>query len=299
MQYYAFIAAVALAQLAQAIDHESDHRHSHAHIGRGTSSSSISESNLTPNGKKAGLAGYIGVQNKQAFKDLSPYISWYSDYTATTPSTSGVQGIGMLWGGSGSTCAVTSERLTAFEDMVAAGEVPDIMFSFYEPDCNCPDSAQMTCDQAANAWDTEIASLAKNSTVLGSPSVCKQLDEDFLTPFKKAVKTDWDVTSVHINKPDLAGVKKVVEYFWTTYQKPIWVTEFACVHDQPSWQPCTDQGEIDQLIRDAVSYFEGNENVVAYGPSNGNGLGDTWPLTDGNGELTASGKTYLAAIKSL
>jgi hypothetical protein len=47
-----------------------------------------------------------------------------------------------------------------------------------------------------------------------------------------------------------------------------------------------------------VKYLEGNPNVVAYGPSNGAGLGDVWPLTD-QGALTASGKTYLAAIKAL
>lgn len=306
MLYPLFLIAAAAAQLATAKDH--GHRHAHAHVERATtaygnppaaSASGISKTNLTPNGKKAGLSGYIGIQNKQGFKDLAPYISWYSDYTATTPSTSDVQGIGMLWGGSGSTCPDTSERLTAYMDMVAADKIPDIMFGFYEPDCNCPDSSQMTCDQAASAWDSVIAPLTKNSTVLGSPSMCKQMDEDFLTPFKKAISTGWDVTSVHINKPDLESVKKVVEYFWTTYQKPIWVSEFACVHDQPSWEPCTDQGEIDQLIKDAVSYFEGNEHVVAYGPSNGNGLGNVWPLTDSNGDLSASGKTYLAAIKGL
>ncbi|OQO01901.1 hypothetical protein B0A48_12374 [Cryoendolithus antarcticus] len=263
------------------------------------SASGITKSSLTPRGKKAGLSGYVGCQEKEAFANLAPYISWYSDYTATTPDSQGVQGIPMLWGGDGSTCADTQARLTAYNSLVATNAVPEIMFGFYEPDCNCPDSSEMTTGEAASDWDSLIAPLAKEGTVLGSPSMCKQKDEDFLTPFKSAISTDWDVTSVHINKPDLDGVKAVVEYYWNTYQKPIWVSEFACVNDTPSWSPCTDQTQVNSLINDAVAYFQSNEHVVAFGPSNGNGLGDVWPLTDSAGKLTTSGQTYLNAIKSL
>lgn len=330
MYYSILFGAAVLAQLAHGNAHGhqhaalgSDHIKHHAHTTRpaqdstpttfsvarratsaygsppAPSATGITKNNLTPNGRKAGLSGYIGIQDKQGFKDLAPYISWYSDYTATTPSTSGVQGVGMLWGGDGSTCADTQTRLTAFDNMIAADTIPEIMFGFYEPDCNCPDSAQMTCDEAAADWDKLIAPLSKNGTVLGSPSMCKQKDEDFLTPFKAAVGTEWDVTSVHINKPNLTEVQKVVDYYWDTYQKPIWVSEFACVNDQPSWSPCTEQTQIDELITGAVKYFEESEHVVAYGPSNGNGLGNTWPLTDSQGQLTASGQTYLSAIKGL
>ena len=64
------------------------------------------------------------------------------------------------------------------------------------------------------------------------------------------------------------------------------------------WKPCTNQGEIDKYINDLVKYFEGNKNVVAYGPSNGEGLGEVWPLTK-EGKLTNTGRTYLNAIKGL
>ena len=77
------------------------------------------------------------------------------------------------------------------------------------------------------------------------------------------------------------------------------VSEFACVNDNPSWAPCTDQTQINTFINDVVSYFESNDDVVAYGPSNGNGLGDVWPLTDSSGALTTSGQTYLNAIKGV
>ncbi|KAK5109873.1 hypothetical protein LTR62_006480 [Meristemomyces frigidus] len=265
------------------------------------SASGISASNLTPNGKKRGLSGYVGIQSTDAFKQYAPHISWYSDYTPNTPDAEGVMGIGMLWGADGSACgSVETERLATFSDVAANSSAPSIMFGFYEPDCQCPMSADMSTSDAATQWDALLAPLKSKGTILGSPSMCKQKDEDFLTPFKSAISTDWDVTSIHINKPDLQGAKDDVEYYVQKYGKPVWVSEFACVNDEPSWQPCTDQTQINSFINDVVSYFEGNDNVVAYGPSNGAGLGDVWPLTDSNtGELTASGQTYLNAISSL
>ena len=242
--------------------------------GSSTTSSSpasgtgITANNLTPSGKKAGLSGYIGIQETQSFTDLAPYSSWYSDYAPDTPDSQGVQGIGMLWGASGSACGdVVPERLSLFNSMMDNDTTPQIMFGFYEPDCDCDMSSQMSVSSAQTQWDALLAPLAEKGVVLGSPSMCKQKDEDFLTPFKDNGARDWDVTSIHINKPDLDGVKEDVEYYVSTYGKPIWVTEFACVDDDAGWAPCTDQSQINSFINDAVSYFEGNENVVAYGPS--------------------------------
>jgi hypothetical protein len=254
---------------------------------------------LTPNGRKAGLSGYDGIQDTDAFTDLAPHISWYSDYTANTPSALGVEGVGMLWGAPGSACAESSaKRLGGFTSMRATQPAPKYMFGFYEPDCNCPSSSDMSVASAAANWDSLIAPLAAQGTVLGSPSMCKQRDEDFLTPFDAAVTRSWDVTSIHVNVPTVEQAQLVVEYYVNKYKKPVWITEFACVRPRPTWQPCTDQSEIDTFIRGMVKYLEGNPNVVAYGPSNGEGLGTVWPLTK-DGALSASGKTYLAAIKNL
>lgn len=256
--------------------------------------------NFTPKGKKAGLSGYIGIEKKPAFKTLAPYISWYSDYAPNTPNAHGVKGVGMLWGATGSSCAQpTADRLAIFQQMMRNGKVPDYMFGFYEPDCYCPSSSEMTIAEGVKEWNQLLAPLKKKGTLLGSPSMCKQYDEDWLSPFQSQISTTWDVTAIHINKPNLAEAKKVVEYYVSKYKKPVWVAEFACVHDQGGWKPCTDQKEINRYIRDVVKYLEGNADVVAYGPSNGEGLGQVWPLTDGQGRLTASGRTYLDAVKRL
>ena len=156
----------------------------------------------------------------------------------------------------------------------------------------------MSVQSAADSWNSLLVPLAKKGTVLGSPSMCKQKDEDFLTPFKAKLTQSWNITSIHINKPDLAGVKADVEYY-RKYGKPIFVSEFACVYDQGGFNPCTDQSTINTFINDAVKYFQNQSDVVGYGPSNGAGLGSVWPLTKSDGTLSTTGKTYLNAIKSL
>lgn len=72
--------------------------------------------------------------------------------------------------------------------------------------------------------------------------MCHQADETFLTPFKEKITTEWDVTNLHINKKDMDGVNdvswdkasheerradqgQVLDHYWNTYNKPMWVTE--------------------------------------------------------------------------
>ena len=67
-----------------------------------SSSGASSSSGITPNGIKAGLAGFPKIQttNKAALDQFAPHISWYSDYWPnTTDFQSGVnnlKGIGMV-----------------------------------------------------------------------------------------------------------------------------------------------------------------------------------------------------------
>lgn len=174
------------------------------------------------------------------------------------------------------------------------------MFGFYEPDCQCTSSSQMAVADGISSWNSLLAPLGAKGTILGSPSACKQKDETWLKQMTaKPLQRPWDVTSVHINKNSLDGVKADVDYYLRTYQKPIWVSEFACVDDANGFQPCSDQTQIDQFVKDAVNFFHCNESVVAYGPSNGEGLGNVWPLIASDGSLSHTGNTYLSTLQGL
>src|SRR5258705_13681572 len=117
----------------------------------------------------------------------------------------------------------------------------------------------------------------------------EQADETWLSEFKSKIKTDWDFTAIHVNKNNLDGVKKDIassfdspsipvantkknlQDHYSSYGKPIWVTEFACVNgmyyqflsdlifrsltstpDVNGFVPCTNQDEINSYINTVI-----------------------------------------------
>lgn len=121
-----------------------------------------------------------------------------------------------------------------------------------------------------------------------SPSMCHQAAEEYtkwLSAFSSQISTSWDITNLHINKNSMDGVKTDIDYYYNTYGKPIWVTEFACVDDSTDFVPCTDQSEINTFINDIVALFESDDRVQAYAYSTGEGLSPEWDMIS-NGALT-------------
>ena len=168
--------------------------------------------------------------------------------------------------------------------------------------------------------------------------MCHQAAETWLTPFSQQISRQWDITNLHINKNNAAGIEADLDHYWNTYGKPMWITEvrpkglpflrlavqradpvgnsqFACVDDSTGFTPCTDQNQINSFIWTAVGIFEADTRVAGYAYSNGEGLGDVWPMMNGgqlrwvivpkgnlgrhaDDERSESGKTYLAAISA-
>ena len=60
------------------------------------SSTSRSSSSLSPNGIKAGVAGYRSITGMADWDKITPYIGWYSDYFPDTPDSGKVAGIPMV-----------------------------------------------------------------------------------------------------------------------------------------------------------------------------------------------------------
>ncbi|KAF6757144.1 glycosyl hydrolase catalytic core-domain-containing protein [Ephemerocybe angulata] len=245
-----------------------------------------SQTGFTPNGNKAGLSA------GDAYWDLKDKIGWWYDWSPNPSKPGGGPvAVPMLWGG-GTADGTDAQRLSAFRKL---GGNPPYVMGFEEPDCaSGSGSAGMSVDEGVRLWEELMAPLKSRGTKLGSPSMCKQADETWLTEFSKKIKTPWDFTTVHVNKNNMDGVKQVIDHY-TKFGKPIWVNEFACVADNPNFIPCSDQGEIDSFINQIVPYFESNPNIYAYAYSNGYGLGNVWPMWS-NGKLSASGRTYLNAI---
>lgn len=242
-----------------------------------------------PNDRKAGSAGGRAVP---FWKD---HLGWWYDWTPKPSGHDEVMGVSMLWG-SGKNGDEDAKRFKQFQQLKDA---PKYLLGFNEPDCSAKDvSANIGVDDAVKLWNQYIAPKGKQGSLLGSPAMCSQKDENWLQSFnKKPLDKSWDFTAIHVYKPDMKGVQADIDHYWNTYKKPIWVTEFGCVFDQQGFKPCTDQGQINQWIRDVVDLFEKNPNVLAYAYTDGGGLGKAWlPTNDQGTALSESGKTYLDAI---
>jgi len=149
------------------------------------------------------------------------------------------------------------------------------------------------------AWNKLLKPLGARGVPLGSPPMCTQLDQSWLSAFA-AQGVTWDVTSVHVNKPSAAEGKAVVEYYVQKFGRPVWVSEFTCVNDK-DWSSCGNQSVVNTFIDEMVEYFEGNDDVVAYGANTGEGVPGVWNLFANTWpqQLTATGKHYQAVLESL
>jgi len=150
--------------------------------------------------------------------------SWLWNYTPDLygSSSDGLSFIPTLWG-NGHTGDEDSTRLSEFK---AISNNPSYVQGFYEPDCSPPMSSEIDPYSAASLWNELIVPHRANGAQLISPGMCKQADEDWLTPFKNQIGDGnmWDITSVHINKPDVDGAKKVLDHY-AQYGKPMLITE--------------------------------------------------------------------------
>ncbi|KAJ7928945.1 glycosyl hydrolase catalytic core-domain-containing protein [Mycena leptocephala] len=272
---------------SQSTGSSSGNSRQHGSSGSGGSISSVkAAAGYTPNGIKA------GTSSGNAYSSLESHIGWWYDWTPNPSWNGSPIPVPMLWGGGGADSADAS-RLAAFKKITQA---PQYMLGFEEPDCaSGGGSAGMSVSDGVQIWEQYIAPFKAKGTKLGSPSMCKQAAETWLKQFSEQISTDFDFTAIHVNKNNMDGVKADLNHY-ASYGKPIWVTEFACVDDSNGFTPCTDQGEINNYINQIVDLFESDGRVAAYAYSNGEGLGNVWPMTNGNGDLTESGRTYINAI---
>jgi hypothetical protein len=127
----------------------------------------------------------------------------------------------MLWGGGDSADPVDAKRLQQFAAL-PGGEFKYVL-GFEEPDCAAGGgSAGMSVQQGAQVWNDYVAHKRVDGTLLGSPSMCHQAAETWLTPFEALISTPWDITNIHINKNSMTGVTADIDYYFNKYKKP-WV----------------------------------------------------------------------------
>lgn len=198
-------------------------------------------------------------------------VNWYYNWGLTTKANSNKSFIPMVFSGS----------------RVAGLTFCDTLLGFNEPD-NASQS-NMPVSSAIGYWP----SLVSNSNYLGSPSMAgNPVTSSWFIPFMQS-KTKVDFITFHWYKgADTAKFYSDVQSFYSTYKKPIWVTEYACQTEAESTAKpnAYTQNQVNQFII-ATTRWMNNQSFIQKYAWHDSKVG-TSAFFDSIGHLTASGQTY-------
>ena len=245
---------------------------------------------------KRGLS--YDVRAAADLKALSPGMSWYYNWSpkpdpgvAGLYASEGVAFVPMAWGGT-----PTVEQL--------ASEIPagaEYLLGFNEP--NFKSQANKTPRQAAALWPVLEEVARRKQLKLVSPAVnyCGDcVSEDgvtftdpvaYLDAFFKACQgCQVDAIAVHWYACDLAALKWYVGQF-KKYNKPLWLTEFAC-GDRPANEITVEVQK--KYMVDAITWLESEPGIERYAWFSGrNNEIPAINLLGASGELTELGRLYV------
>jgi hypothetical protein len=246
---------------------------------------------------KRGLA--YGYHSADDMRVLAPGMSWWYNW-ATTPDSGaagvyqslGVAYVPMVWGGT-----PNADQLVA-----SIPQGAQYLLGFNEP--NFRSQSNKTPSQAAAQWPILQDVARRRNLKLVSPAVnyCGDCVSEggvtftdpvvYLDAFFAACKNcQVDYVAVHWYACDLSALKWYIGLF-KKYNKPIWLTEFAC-GDRPHDQITLALQK--QYMTEAVAYLESEPAVFRYSWFSGrNGEIPNINLLGASGQLTELGKLYVS-----
>lgn len=126
---------------------------------------------------------------------------------------------------------------------------------------NQDDQADMTVSAGVKMWDEEICPYSKGK-LLVSPSTNQAPSGDaWIKSWLPQVKCQPDVIAVHWYGLDSAAMIAQLKQWNTDYNKPLWITEFACQDYSGKNQPCKNPMA---FMKDIVAFCEATSWVHGY-----------------------------------
>jgi hypothetical protein len=253
-------------------------------------------------GCKRGIA--YGYHSKADMQALSKAVSWWYNWAHVPDEgvkpdiykTLGVEYVPMVWGGGG---------LDAEKAAQIASEIPEgarFLLGFNEP--NFGEQANLSASQAAALWPHVEAIADARGLALVSPAVnycggsCQETDPfKYLDEFFAACKDcRVDYVGFHIytacqgdgnNKAQ--WLKNHVETYKARFDKPLWLTEFACDN-------AGSLAEQKAFMLDALEYLENEPRIARYAWFSGRADNvANASLLGADGALTELGEAYVSA----
>jgi len=153
-------------------------------------------------------------------------------------------------------------------------------------------------------WKTYLEPLRAQGVRLGSPAPSSAPSgltwlQDFLTSCAGGCTIDF--IALHWYDVNATAFQTYLETFYSTFQRPLWITEWACENNNNVNAQCSDdaisefmrqtQGFMDQSsFVERYAWFGAMENLQGVNPGNA--------LMDNSGNINNLGKQYIGAKSS-
>ncbi|KAI0334701.1 glycoside hydrolase [Cubamyces sp. BRFM 1775] len=254
--------------------------------------SSIHQDAVT-NSTKAGLAW-----PNSNYDDISQFlgtgkVQWYYTW-GPEPVQTDIEFVPMLWGAS-----QTSDWDNNINNTVQQQHVTHVL-GFNEPEIS--GQSNLTPADAATLWKAHIEPLKGLGVKLGSPALSgapqgKQWLQDWLTECAGGCTVDF--VALHWYNINSTQFVEYLEDYHDTFQRPVWVTEWACENfsdadEQCSLQDIVNLMNVTQQFMDETSWVE---RYAWFGAMvNLQGVNQENALMSAQGRINALGEQYIGAV---
>jgi len=200
----------------------------------------------------------------------------------------------MLWGAN-----QASQWATTIQQTIKARHVSHAL-GFNEP--QQPGQSNLSPTDGAALWKQQIEPLKQQGVLLGSPAPSsapsgKQWLLDWLTACQGGCTVDF--IALHWYDINSTAFIQYLEDFHNTFQRPVWVTEWACQNYNEVNEQCSPQDVIDfmnatQGFMDATDWVE---RYAWFGAmENLQGVNQDDALMDTSGNINSLGRQYIGAL---
>ncbi|KAJ4483820.1 glycosyl hydrolase catalytic core-domain-containing protein [Lentinula aciculospora] len=246
--------------------------------------------NRAINTSKAGLAWPNGDAD-----DIHQYlttgkVSWYYTWSPDAISSPNIEFVPMLWGNNSA-----DNFSSTINNTISSNNVTAIL-GMNEPQQS--GQSELTPAQGAELWKTYLEPLKSQGIRLGSPAPSsapsgKIWIQDFLTACNGSCTVDF--IALHWYDINATAFTEYLEDFHNTFQRPLWVTEWACQNYNGGSQCSYD--DVVLFLNATQSYMDSSDFVERYSYFGAmqdlQGVNEDNALMSSMGQITALGKQYI------
>ncbi|KAJ7217728.1 glycosyl hydrolase catalytic core-domain-containing protein [Mycena pura] len=251
----------------------------------------LAATNLTG---KAGIAGGGDAATDMVQFTATGKVSWYYTWSLSSVNTE-LEFVPMLWG------AKDVAQWTDSSDGInatIAQRKPTAVLGMNEPQET--GQSNLTPQEGADMWKTYIEPLHAQGLRLGSPAPSsapsgKTWLQDFLTACDGGCTVDF--IALHYYDVNATAFAAYLTDFHDTFQRPLWVTEWACQNFNNG--PQCSAADVAEFLNQTQAFMDAQDWVERYAwygvLRNLGGVNTADAMLTGDGKITDLGEQYIGA----